>query len=75
MNSKISNEVFEWLLAQWAGFGENPAELFPSLDGADFSDLQSELNLAIRKTRLIKPPLSKKELPSSRQSSPPNIIS
>lgn len=48
MKSKISSQVFEWLLAHWAGYGDNPAELFPSLCDADLNDLQAQLTNAIR---------------------------
>ena len=69
MKSKISSQVFEWLLAQWAGFGENPAEVFPSLRDADFTDLQVQLNNAIRYAQTAQMPIPIKNLPGSRKQS------
>jgi hypothetical protein len=67
MKSKISSQVFEWLLAQWAGFGENPADVFPSLRDADLADLQAQLNNAIRYAQTGKTPILIKKIPASRQ--------
>ena len=47
MKSKISDRVFEWLLADWAGYGDNPAELFPSLRGVNYGSLADELASAM----------------------------
>ena len=60
MKSKISSQVFEWLLAQWAGFGENPADLFPSLREADLTDLQDQLHNAIRCAQTAQTPIPNK---------------
>jgi len=49
MGPEISNTVFEWLLAEWVGSGNNPVELFPSLRNVDRHDLTDELTAAIRK--------------------------
>lgn len=48
MAVELSDRVFQWLLAHWAGYGENPAELFPSLEGADCDALQKELTCALQ---------------------------
>ncbi len=50
MTTELSNRVFEWLLANWAGYGENPAELFPSLHDADYNALQEELASVLQAT-------------------------
>ncbi|GEM_PF-1319803 len=68
MKSKISSQVFEWLLAQWAGFGDNPADLFPSLREADLTDLQAQLHNAIRSAQTIKAPIPVEKIPSSQKS-------
>ncbi len=75
MKSKISSQVFEWLLAQWAGFGENPAEVFPSLREADLADLQAQLNTAIRYAQTAKASIPIKEIPGSRKQSTTSTIS
>jgi len=75
MKSKISSQVFEWLLAQWAGFGENPAEVFPSLRDADLTDLQAQLNTAIRYAQTVKTPIQIKKNPASRKQSSTSAIS
>ena len=75
MKSKISSQVFEWLLAQWAGFGENPAEAFPSLRDADLADLQAQLNNAIRYAQTAKTPIPIKKIPGSQKQSSTSAIS
>ena len=75
MKSKISSQVFEWLLAQWAGFGENPAEVFPSLRDADLADLQVQLNNAIRYAQTAKTPNPIEKLPGTRKQSTTSVIS
>jgi hypothetical protein len=47
VESSLRNTVFEWLLADWAGYGENPAELFPSLQNVSYDELTDELVGAI----------------------------
>ena len=63
MKLKINSQVFEWILAQLAGFGENPADLFPSLRDADLSDLQAQLDDAIRHAKTIKAPIQTNNTP------------
>jgi len=75
MKSKISSQVFEWLLAQWAGFGEDPAELFPSLRDADLADLQVQLDNAIRCAQTSKMTIPMKKIPVSRKQSTTSTIS
>ena len=48
MVGELSGTVFEWLLAEWAGFGDNPSEVFPSLNEAEPQELLGELNVAIQ---------------------------
>ena len=44
MEQKINQQLFEWLLASWAGFQENPQECFTSLRDCNVEELTSELN-------------------------------
>jgi hypothetical protein len=69
MKSTISSQVFEWLLAHWAGFEENPAEVFPSLCDADLSDLQAQLDDAIRSAQTIKMSIPIEKIPPRTKSS------
>ena len=48
MDSELSNNVFEWLLADWSGHGDNPEALFPSLQDVNCNELASELAEAMR---------------------------
>ena len=48
MEAMLSNQIFEWLLAEWAGFGDNPDELFPSLTNVDHKTIADELDQIIR---------------------------
>lgn len=48
MSAKLSGRVFEWLLASWAGHQEHPGEVFPDLQDANLSQLDHELETAIR---------------------------
>ena len=59
MTGELSPTVFEWLLADWAGLGDDPAALFPSLDRYESQDLLAELDLAIQDAQ------------SARQKDPP----
>lgn len=43
MTYLIRNELFEWLLAGWAGYGENPAEIFPHLGRIDPGQWEREM--------------------------------
>jgi len=53
MDVVLSDRVFEWLLVQWAGYGDKSAELFPSLGDAEHLDvLSEELDAALRNARL-----------------------
>ena len=52
MEITLSNQIFEWLLADWAGYGDNPHEVFPSLRHVDHERLADELDLAIRTAQL-----------------------
>ena len=51
MSSEISGRIFEWLLADWAGFVRNPGDLFPSLRGMDRYQLAEELAECIHAAR------------------------
>ena len=75
MKSKISSQVFEWLLAHWAGFEENPAEAFPSLRDVDLSDLQAQLDCAIRSAQTIKMSISIDKIPPRPKSSTTHLAS
>jgi len=46
---ELSGRFFEWLLADWAGYGNNPAELFASLRGVKSIDLTEEFATAMQK--------------------------
>lgn len=49
MEVTLSNQVFEWLLAEWAGCTDNLNEFSPSLlRHVDHTKLADELDLAIR---------------------------
>ena len=59
MDPEISSAVFEWLLAEWGGSGNNPVELLPSLRNVDRRDLTDELTAAIQKAGSRKEQLEK----------------
>ena len=44
MDVEIRPKVFEWLLANWAGYSDNPAAIFPSLKDQNPKDLAGELD-------------------------------
>ena len=48
MADELNGAVFEWLLADWAGYGDDPAAVFPSLDCFKSQELLAELGLAIQ---------------------------
>ena len=48
MESPLGSNLFEWLLAGWAGYGKNPEEVFPSLRQANRQELAAELAGAIK---------------------------
>ena len=48
MELRLSNTVFEWLLAQWSGHEEDPSAAFPSLQNVDCEELADELALALQ---------------------------
>ena len=47
MNAELTGELFEWLLADWAGYGSEPEKVFPDLLNADIEALNSELSETI----------------------------
>ncbi len=47
MYTVISDKAFEWILADIAGFGDRPGELFPDLLEIDIAEVSRELNQAI----------------------------
>ncbi|MBN1765495.1 MAG: hypothetical protein JW860_09585, partial [Sedimentisphaerales bacterium] len=54
MEVELTDHLFEWLLAEWAGFGDNPAEAFPHLKDIDSYVIEDELYQAIQKAQLKK---------------------
>jgi len=44
MELNLSSILFEWLLADWAGYHDEPAEIFPSLKDVNVSELSNELS-------------------------------
>ena len=49
MDAELTGELFEWLLADWAGYGTEPEKVFPDLLNADTKELASELTETILK--------------------------
>ena len=54
MEVELTDHLFEWLLAQWAGYSDNPAKVFPHLDDMDSEILEYELYSTIQKAQLEK---------------------
>ena len=54
MAANVSDQVFEWLLAGWAGHGDDPGELFPSLVDVNYHSLARELAVAMQKAGMAK---------------------
>ena len=56
MDVEIRPMVFEWLLAGWAGYRDNPAAVFPSLQEQDPKDLAGELDRLLGRFHIPDPP-------------------
>ena len=54
MSAELTGELFEWLLADWAGYGNEPGQVFPNLLNADIEALSSELSETILQANPIK---------------------
>lgn len=54
MQVELSGEVFEWLLADWAGLSEKMSDDFSDLLENNHTVLAEELALAIRQAHLEK---------------------
>jgi len=54
MNAELTGELFEWLLADWAGYGNEPEQVFPNLLNADVETLNNELSKIILQANPIK---------------------
>ena len=54
MSAELTGELFEWLLADWAGYGNEPGQVFPNLLNADIEALNSELSETILQANPIK---------------------
>jgi hypothetical protein len=48
MELELNNSLFEWFLADWAGHGNDPADIFPSMRGVNLNRLANEFVLALR---------------------------
>jgi len=48
MESPISSRLFEWLLADWSGHGDEAPEMFPSLREVSPHNLARELASALQ---------------------------
>ena len=49
MQCEISSTMFEWLLADWAGHGEKPGEVFTHLRDVAVQDLEEELEEVVHR--------------------------
>ena len=47
MSTELSSQMFEWLLADWAGYREDPEVIFPSLKGENLQQLSDKLDMVI----------------------------
>ena len=47
MRGELSQQVVEWVFAGWAGHPQDPEKVYPSLQDANFGQLNAELNQAI----------------------------
>jgi len=54
MEAELSGMVFEWLLADWAGYRNDPGNVFPSLRDIDPAVLNDELFRTIQEARLAR---------------------
>jgi len=54
MEVVLSERMFELIMAQWAGFGDRPEEIFPLLNDVNSEELSDEIDAAIRKTQLAR---------------------
>ncbi len=54
MSAELTGELFEWLLADWAGYGNEPEQVFPNLLNADIEALNIELSKTILQANPIK---------------------
>ena len=54
MDVELTGELFEWLLADWAGCGNEPEKVFPNLLNADVEALNSELSKTILQANPVK---------------------
>lgn len=54
MSAELTGELFEWLLAEWAGYGNEPEQVFPNLLNADIEALNNELSKTILQANPIK---------------------
>ena len=54
MNAELTGELFGWLLADWAGYGNEPEQVFPNLLNADIEALNIELSKTILQANPIK---------------------
>ena len=54
MEVELTGDIFEWLLADWAGHGDNPGLIFPALQNSDYNDFADKLARVIEKAQLAK---------------------
>jgi hypothetical protein len=54
MDEVVSGMLFEWLLASWAGFNENPEQIFPHLNNVNSEKMNEELVNLIKKSQLVR---------------------
>ena len=54
MDTELTSELFECLLAEWAGYGNEPEKAFPNLLNADTKALTNELTETIIKACHVK---------------------
>ena len=52
MELEISPVMFEWLLADWAGYADRPEAVFPDLVGINRDSLADELESSLREKLL-----------------------
>jgi len=54
MEAELNGTVFQLLLAEWSGFGDDPGRVFPDLQNADIDHLVDCLEETIQRARLIR---------------------
>ena len=54
MEVELTEKFFEWLLADCAGYGKVPGEVFPDLREIDSTDLADELVRSVQQAQLAK---------------------